>query len=190
MASAKRRRSRTAGAKAGKPSGDAAALDGAWDAQFDAEFERESQELEQSSRTMTRVLFFVFLGVAILMLVVAMLTGTSTARKLAREQSALGQVTGLTERKDSNGNSFFYPVVSFEPGNGDRENVQLAEGSWPPSHRVGDLVKVLYDPLNPLDARIDSGGGTAALWTWTLVTGILAIAFAGAAALAFFLGRS
>jgi hypothetical protein len=190
MGSAKQRRSRKAGVKAVKRSGDAAALDGAWDAQFDAEFERQSQELEQSGRIMTRVLFFVFLGVAVVMLVVAVLTGMNTSRKLAREQSAVGQVTGLTERKDSNGNTFYYPVVSFEPQNGDRENVQLTEGSWPPSHRVGELVTVLYDPLNPLDARIDSADGTAAFWTWTLVTGILGLAFIGAAALAWFLGRA
>ena len=108
------------------------------------------------------MLFVVFLGVAVLMLVVAVLTGMSTGRKLAREQSALGQVTAMTERKDSDGNSFFYPVVAFDVPDGGRYNVQLSEGSWPPSHRVGDLVTVLYDALNPLDARLQ--GGMSGLW--------------------------
>lgn len=175
-----------------------ASSDDAWDRAFDAEFARDSAELERSGRTLTRVLFFVFLGVALLLLTIAALTGISTARKLAREVSALAQVTALTERKDAQGNSFFYPVVSFEiPGAGSdggspaigRQNVQLAEGSWPPAHRVGELVTVLYDSLNPLDARIASGGGTAALWTWTLVTGLVGAAFLGATVLAWALGQ-
>jgi hypothetical protein len=176
---------RTRSAKNAKQAGGAAALDD----QFDAEFERDSEDLERSGRILTRVLFFVFLGIAVLMVVVAVLTGTYTRAKLAREQSALGQVTTMTERKDTEGNSFYYPAVAFDVPDGGRYNVQLSEGSWPPSHRVGDLVTVLYDSQNPMDARIQSGGGTAALWTWTLVTGILAVAFALAAVLAWALGR-
>ncbi len=173
-----------------------AASGDAWDAKFDAEFERDVAEMERSGRTLTRVLFFVFLGVAVLMLVIAVLTGISTQRKLAREVSTLAQVTALTERKDSQGNTFYYPVVSFElpavvGGSGaERENVQLPEGSWPPSHRVGELVTVLYDPQNPLDARIASAGGTADLWIWTIVTGVLGVAFLGATALAWALRRT
>jgi hypothetical protein len=169
--------------------GPSAALSGEWDATFDAQFEREAQELEQSGRTLTRVLFLVFLGIAVLMLVVAVLTGRSTQQKLAREQPALAQVTSMTERKDSQGNSFFYPVVAFDVPDGGRYHAQLSEGSWPPQHRVGDLVTVLYDTSNPFDARIQSGGGTAALWTWTLVTGILGVGFLLAAVLAWALGR-
>jgi hypothetical protein len=193
MGSGTRRRERDRGTRsakntkaAGSPS---AALNGEWDAAFDAQFEREAQELEQSGRTLTRVLFLVFLGIAVLMLVVAVLTGRSTQQKLAREQPALAQVTSMTERKDSQGNSFFYPVVAFDVPDGGRYNAQLSEGSWPPQHRVGDLVTVLYDTSNPLDARIQSGGGTAALWTWTLVTGILGVGFLLAAVLAWALGR-
>lgn len=171
--------------KGAKPAGAAAALDGDWDAQF----ERDNQEMERSSRIMTRVLFFVFLGIAILMLVVAVLTGVYTSRKLAREQSALGQVTAMVERKDEQGDSFYYPAVAFDVPDGGRYNIQLSEGSWPPSHRVGDLVTVMYDSQNPMDARIQSGGGTAAQWTWTVVTGILGIAFILAAVLAWALGR-
>lgn len=180
--------------RSAKPSGGAAALDGEWDAasgeSSDPEFERESRELADSSRTLTRVLLFVFLGIAVLMVVVAVLTGVTTSRKLAREKAALAQVTEMTERKGSDGNSFFYPKVAFDVPDGGRFNVQLAEGSWPPAYRVGDLVTVRYDGQNPLDARIASGGGTSALWTWTLVTGVLGIAFLGAAVLAWAMGRS
>jgi hypothetical protein len=160
-----------------------------WDAQFDAEFARDSAELERSGRQLTRVLFFVFGAVAVLMLVVAVLTGMNTSRKLAREQSVVGQVTAMTERKSSEGNAYYYPAVAFDVPDGGRFDVQLSEGTWPPEHRVGELVTILYDGQNPMDARIQSGGGTAGLWTWTLVTGILGVAFLLAAVLAWVLGR-
>lgn len=189
--SRKRRKAAPAAASVrGVAAADADAADSAWDAKFDAEFARDQAELERSGRVLTRVLFFVFLSVAVLMIAIAVLTGVNTQRKLAREMSTLGQITGLTERKDSQGNSFFYPVVTFEVADGGQQNVQLSEGSWPPSHRVGDLVTVLYDSLNPLDARIQSSGGTSMLWTWTIVAGILGIAFLGATVLAWAIGRS
>jgi hypothetical protein len=158
-------------------------------ARLDAEFEAQRAELERSGRTMTRVLFFLFAGISALMLTIAALTGISTGRRMAEEQSVVGQVIEMTERANSEGSIFYYPVVAFDLPNGQRQRAQLGEGSWPPAYRVGDLVTVLYQPRNPLDARIDSGGGTVALWTWTIVTGSLAVAFALAAALAWFLGR-
>jgi hypothetical protein len=157
---------------------------------LDAEFEAQRVELERSGRTMTRALFFLFAGISALMLLIAVLTGVSTGRRLAAEQSALAQVIEMTERRSSEGSIFYYPVVAFDLPSGQRQRVQLGEGSWPPAHRVGDLVTVRYQPTNPLDARVDSGGGTAALWTWTIVTGALAVAFALAAALAWFMGRT
>jgi hypothetical protein len=159
-------------------------------ARLDAEFAAQAADMERSGRTMTRVLFFLFAGISALMLVIALLTGISTARRLSTEQRAFAQVIEMTERRSSEGSIFYYPVVAFDLPDGRGQRVQLGEGSWPPAHRVGDLVTVLYQPQNPLDARIDSAGGTAALWTWTIVTGALAVAFALAAALAWWMGRS
>jgi hypothetical protein len=159
-------------------------------ARLDAEFDAQAAEMERSGRTLTRALFFLFGGIAALMLVIAILTGVSTARRLAAEESAVAQVIEMTERKSSEGGIFYYPVVAFDLPNGQRQRVQLGEGSWPPAHRVGDLVTVLYQPANPLDTRIASGGGTVALWTWTIVTGALAVAFTLAAALAWFMGKT
>jgi hypothetical protein len=164
-------------------------FDREWE-RLDAEFVAQSAELERSGARMTRVLFFLFAGIAALMLVFALLTGISIARRLSAERSALAQVIEMTERKTSEGGIFYFPVVAFDLPSGQRQRVQLGEGSWPPAHRVGDLVTVLYQPANPLDARIDSGGGTAALWTWTIVTGALAVAFTLAAALAWRMGKT
>jgi hypothetical protein len=175
---ARRRGARRAPKQAEKDS-----FDEEWE-KLDAEFKAQAAEMDRTGKKLTGGLFILFLGIAALMLVVAVWTGISTARHIAAEQPALGQVTELTERKDEQGNAFYYPVVAFDTADGRRQKVQLAEGSWPPAHRVGDLVTVLYQPADPTDARIDAGGGTAAMWTWTIVTGALAVAFALAAGLA------
>lgn len=175
-------------AKARKSESDES-FDQEW-ARLDAEFAAQAAELERSGKTLTRILFFLFGGIALLLLVIAALTGVSIARRLAAEQRAVAQVVEMVERKNSEGSIFYYPMVAFDLPNGERQKVQLGEGSWPPAHRVGDLVTVLYQPANPLDARIASGDGTVALWTWTVVTGLLGVAFLGAAALAWFMRKT
>ena len=47
----------------------------------------------------------------------------------------------------------------------------------PPAYEVGDPVIVRYDPAQPLNARVKSTSGSISLWTWTIVTGFLGVAF-------------
>ena len=126
----------------------------------------------------------VFIGVAVLMCIIAVLTGVSTWRGLSREVEAPGQVVEMATRRDEQGNEFYYPVVKFSPAGGSPKTVQMPEGSWPPAYEIGDPVTVLYDPQQPLNARVKSTSGTFSLWIWTMVTGILAVAFIGATLLA------
>ncbi|OGO36752.1 MAG: hypothetical protein A2W35_04810 [Chloroflexi bacterium RBG_16_57_11] len=130
------------------------------------------------------IVLTVFIGVAALMCVISVLTGVSTWRGMSREVEAPGQVVEMVTRKDEQGNEFYYPVVAFSLADGSRQTVQMAEGSWPPSFAVGDEVKVLYDPGKPLEARVKSTSGTVSLWIWTMVTGVLAVAFVLATLLA------
>ena len=123
------------------------------------------------------IVLTVFIGVAALMCVISVLTGVSTWRGMSREVEAPGQVVEMVTRKDEQGNEFFYPVVAFSLADGSRKTVQMPEGSWPPAYEVGDEVTVLYDPGQPLNARVKSTSGTVSLWTWTIVAGILAVAF-------------
>jgi len=51
----------------------------------------------------------------------------------------------------------------------------------PRAYEEGEPVMVLYDPQRPLTARIKSSVGSASLWTWTIITGVLGVAFAIAA---------
>ena len=124
-----------------------------------------------------RYIFLVFPAVAVLMLVIAVLTGVATARAQAREESAPGVVVDVVARQASNGQEYYYPVVEFALPDAGVRTVQLGEGSWPPAYEGGEHVTVLYNPERPLEARIKSAGGTLTLWTWTIVTGILAVAF-------------
>ena len=123
------------------------------------------------------VVLTVFIGVAALMCVISVLTGVSTWRKMSREVEATGRVVEMVTRRDEQGNEFYYPVVAYALADGSRRTAQTAEGSWPAAYAVGDEVTVLYDPEKPLEARVKSTSGTASQWIWTLVSGILAVAF-------------
>jgi hypothetical protein len=77
-------------------------------------------------------------------------------------------------------NEYAYPVVEFTASDGRLRSVQMSEGSWPPSHEVGEEVTVRYDPEHPLEARIESFGGNALMWILPGITGILGLGFLGA----------
>jgi hypothetical protein len=53
--------------------------------------------------------------------------------------------------------TYFHPVLRFVTTSEQTVQVQASEGSEDPSaHRVGDSVRILYDPANPQDARLDT----------------------------------
>ena len=126
---------------------------------------------------MPRLFYGIFLGVAVLMLVIATITGISTGGTLANEQRVQGHVTALVTRTDADGDLFYYPVVRFVLQDGSRRTVQTADGAWPPAYQVDEAVTVLYDPEHPDQARIASFAGALSLWIVPLVTGILGVAF-------------
>lgn len=149
--------------------------------------EKEWEEIRKESNTAVNIILWVFGGVAALMLLLAILSGGSAISKISRERSAPGVVVEMVVRPvyDENNrnrllNEIHYPVVRFSDRDGRLRNVQMAEGSDPPSYEVGDEVTVRYDPEKPLEARIDSFGSNALIWILPGITGILGLAFAGA----------
>ena len=124
-----------------------------------------------------KIILPVFLGIAVLMLVIAAVSGLNTARALSREKSVPGHVVDLVVRKDSAGKEFYYPVVEFYLPDESRQTVQLSEGNWPAAYSKGEPVIVAYDPEQPLQARINSISSTASQWTLSIITGVLAMAF-------------
>jgi hypothetical protein len=68
--------------------------------------------------------------------------------------------------------SYFHPIVQFHTA---REQVVEFEGN-DGSLRAGDSVKVLYDPANPKDARLDSWPSRWGAGTVPLAVGLTLIA--------------
>lgn len=137
---------------------------------------------------MEKLLFWLFLSIALLMLVVATLTGIQTQRTLRRQVHVAGFVTELTTRTDAEGDTLYYPIISFTLPDGSRKRLPTTMGSWPAAYTVDEAVTVLYDPAQPMYARIDSSSTVWVDWLWTLVSGVLGVAFLLAAGLAHWLG--
>lgn len=162
-----------------------AMLNSAEDAEFDAEFEKIQKELEPISNfPVEKVVLSVFTGIAVIMLLVAGIASFNNIRKVNREESAAGIVADMTKRLEYDEQDFnrvvgetYYPVVEFTANDGKRRNVQLSEGSFPPAYEVGDEVTILYEPENPMDARIKSFGSSALMWILPSITGVLGIGF-------------
>jgi hypothetical protein len=127
-----------------------------------------------------KIIVPLFLAVAILMLAIAVISGIGTRRALARQVTAPGRVIELVERSDQSGNLFYHPVVELSLADGSHQTVQLLNGSYPASHKVGDAVTVAYDPQDPSSARIQSTSSTLGMYIVTFITGILGLAFAAA----------
>jgi hypothetical protein len=144
------------------------------------DLEKEFQEMAEpvgKPFPFNQIIFGVFLGVSVLMLVIAAIAGVGAARRLSREVSAPGTIVEMVSRKSSDGQEYFYPLVEITEADGSRRTVTVGEGSWPPAHEAGEAVTVLYDPQHPLDARLKSFGSNLGMYTVTIITGILGVAF-------------
>ncbi|MCS7350851.1 MAG: DUF3592 domain-containing protein [Anaerolineae bacterium] len=69
---------------------------------------------------------------------------------------ARGTVVRLVPQQTSEGNTLFYAEVEFTTGEGEVVRFRDSTGANPPAYRVGDTVRVLYDPRAPQAAVIDS----------------------------------
>jgi hypothetical protein len=161
-----------------------AMMDAAETAEFDAEFEKIEQEMQQKQGiAIEKIILPIFTGVAILMLLIAGIASVSNIMKINREESAHGVVTDMkmersyVNEEDRVVEEYYYPVVEFMASDGRRRNIQMSEGSSPPSYEVGDEVVVLYEPDHPIEARIKSLSSTIGMWILPGITGIIGIGF-------------
>jgi succinate dehydrogenase/fumarate reductase cytochrome b subunit len=153
---------------------------------FDKEFEKDWEANKKSADNTQKLMLCIFTGVAVLMLLIAVVASASAILKMNREESAAGRVVEIIQRReyvneqDRVVQDYYYPVVDFVSADGRSHSVQMTEGSSAPSHEVGEEVTVLYNPDHPLDARIKSFGSYALMWILPGITGILGLAFLGA----------
>lgn len=157
-----------------------------FDAKFDEEFKKDFEEMERNSKKFPPLIMTIFLIIAVISLTVAGVSAYFSAKTVSREQSAPGKVIALVERSSYDSETretttFSYPKVEFRLPDGSLRQVQLNEGSYPPDYQAGDAVTILYDPDQPNNARIKSASSTVLMWLLPGITGILGLAFLGAA---------
>jgi hypothetical protein len=148
--------------------------------------EKEWEQTQKESNKAEEIILWVFGGVAVLMLLIAVISAGGALSKIVKERSAPGRVVEVVMKReyvneqDRIIQEYYYPVVQFTADDGHRREVQMSEGSDTPAYEKGDEVTVRYDPEHPLAARIDSFGSNALMWILPSITGILGLAFMGA----------
>lgn len=139
---------------------------------------------ESRPTNLPKILIPIFLGVALLMIAIAGISSVNVVRRITSEVTAPGHVVDLIERRDNEGNVFYYPVVEFYLPDQSIQTFEVSEGSWPPAYKRGDAVTVAYEPDRPQNVRILSGNSSSGLWIVPFVTCFLGVAFTLATALA------
>lgn len=122
-----------------------------------------------------KIVSAVFSTAGIGMLVGSFFVFSNTTSFISRAVEANGTVTDLQRSRSSNSGTTYRPVVEFTTATGKRIEFVSSVGSSPPSHRVGEAVKVLYNPANPQSARIKS---FFQLWFGFLIVFFLGLVFA------------
>lgn len=93
---------------------------------------------------------------------------------------AQGTVVRLEKRESRESGTSYYPIVTFQDASGATQELFSSVGSFPPSHKVGDTVTVLYRAEEPRKAKLDNffdvwglaaiTGGVGAFW---LIVGLV-----------------
>src|SRR5690242_17263438 len=98
-------------------------------------------------------LIFTVIGIG--MLVGGAYWGLRTKHFVENAKRTNGRVIEMVAKRDDDGTTWS-PKVEFTPEGGQLTTFTSSSSSNPPSHREGDVVRVLYDPANPGKASIDS----------------------------------
>ncbi|WP_248959307.1 DUF3592 domain-containing protein [Sphaerisporangium perillae] len=105
------------------------------------------------------------IGTVLAVLGSAVVLHTRDFRRRARRAQA--QVVRLrayrtgASRRERRNSAVYHPVLRFTTAEGERVEAESPVGSNPPPARAGERVRILYDPADPAQVRIDSamGGG-------------------------------
>jgi Protein of unknown function (DUF3592) len=97
----------------------------------------------------------------------AVWTYFSQKRTAESRVTAAGIVVELVSRVTTSGRaSMMCPVVEFTASSGEKIKFTSEFGSLPASHKIGQIVTVRYDPVEPQKAEIDS---TMTRWSGPVV---------------------
>lgn len=95
--------------------------------------------------------------------------GFSTYRLKESASIAMGVVVDYETIRSSDGKTYA-PIIEFETSHGDKISFQSKMSSSRPKYALGQEIELLYDPLYPDDARINT---FFALWGAAIIAGIM-----------------
>ena len=128
------------------------------------------------------ILFSVGALFAVLWLIVTV----PALRLAAHGQSAQATYVDSISHTSSRGGSLLRPRFRFRTPAGQAIIVTSTASSTEESYSDGDTVRVLYDPNDPTNARIDT---LSNLWIGTLVVGLIMAFFFGMGSIFWFVRR-
>lgn len=94
--------------------------------------------------------------IGLVLLGVALYVTDGTREFVASAAIASGEVIDLIESRDSDGDSIYRPRVQFQTPDGRRREFTATVAANPAGFYAGEAVEVLYDPVRPSTARIDT----------------------------------
>lgn len=142
-----------------------------------------------------RVIWICGTALSIVGLLILLLAGMawSSERTFSKHAfQSLGTVVELDREVESSSDGghhvYYYPSFEFTTSDGRVVTVRSTSGTNPPAHRIGERVRLWYDPENPEHMEIDSFAGR---WRTVLVPGLMGAIFAtiGTALLAWTIRR-
>ena len=90
-----------------------------------------------------------------LFVLIAVFLYIRTKNFLGKAQEVKGTVIQMVYSEDSEGGGGYAPIYQFKTLEGQDIEIQDGLSSNPPRFKVGQEVKVLYDPENPRKARLN-----------------------------------
>lgn len=118
-------------------------------------------------------ILFIFLIIGLLMLVGGGFLANHNYQFVQQSVSQQGSVIDL-ERSKSDDSYVYHPVVSFVTPDDQTIEFRSSVGSNPPSYQVGETVEVIYLPMEPHKAKINS---FFSLWFVEMILAILGLVF-------------
>ena len=107
-------------------------------------------------------------------------------RFLAKAAVATGVVVDIARVVDQDDEVAYYPVVEFTTAREQVVRFEADEATPDPDRQLGASVRILYDPANPQDARLDT---FMSRWGLSIVMGTLGLGFVLIPAFAYLVRR-
>ncbi len=118
-----------------------------------------------------KIVSIILLVIGICMILGASNVAINTNNFLDEATIELGEVIDLVEVR-SDGSSTYAPVVNFLDSGGNSYEFIPSASSNPPGYFIGEKLEVLYLPLNPLEAKINS---FYSVWGSTVILGMIGL---------------